>query len=64
MLKVALKNSEAHVSVAQVLVSEGNINVDLRNNDGKAAWEIAINSEIKATCEPQVESTSFSPSYL
>lgn len=40
-----------------MLVEEGKIDVNLKNADGKAAWEIASNSEMRATCEPQINST-------
>jgi hypothetical protein len=49
--------------VAAVLVEEGKIDILLKNADGKCAFEIATNSEMKAACEPYVASTSIQDSY-
>ena len=44
--------------VAAILVEEGKIDILKKNAEGKCAFEIAINSEMKAACEPYVASTS------
>lgn len=59
-LQVALKTSDAHVRAAAILVEVGKIDINLKNTEGKAAWELAISSDMRAVCEPYVDSTFLS----
>ena len=52
-----MKHSDHHLRCAALLVEEGKINILLQNVEGKTAADVAQSSDMKAICEPYVEST-------
>jgi len=52
-----MKHTDNHLRCAAILVEEGKIDILLKNAEGKAAFELATDPNMKAACEPYVEST-------